>query len=370
MTKEEIPYLLEQRVKKGLLMVPVLVSECPWRLVEWIKEIQLVPRDARPLDTMTVSKRNGVLSGVAHLIAAKLRDNEEPISIERRTTTPAPEAVDLSRLPVTGAELFGRTEELRLAGENVGVAHGSVGEHGRLGRRRQVNAGEQVARTHGGRRLPRCAQGVRVELLQPGYERATSADLFVDQALRFFGDPAPTEGSAWDKADRLAALLLASRNLLVLDGLEPLQSPTDGWRVQDPGLGQLLRRLGRSVLGKAVPAEDVGLCVITSRQRVADLDGFPATAVTLDLEEIDSKACLALLRVRGVRGTDAELEKVACDFGCQALAVNLLASFLIGVTGHPASAAAEIPNLRIAGRARQACAAGVGGNRTAFRAGS
>ena len=34
----------------------------------------------------------------------------------------------------------------------------------------------------------------------------------------------PTEGSMWDKGERLAALVAKERTLLLLDGLEPLQS--------------------------------------------------------------------------------------------------------------------------------------------------
>ena len=33
-------------------------------------------------------------------------------------------------------------------------------------------------------------------------ERAASADLFIDQALRWFGDADPTQGSPWDKRQR------------------------------------------------------------------------------------------------------------------------------------------------------------------------
>src|SRR5262249_41060627 len=120
-------------------------------------------------------------------------------------------------------------------------------------------------------------------------ERVTSADLFIDQALRFFGDPTPTEGSPWSKGERLAALVRRDRHLLILDGLEPLQSPSDGWRVQDPGLGQLLRRLARPDREGATPG-GVGLCVITTREPVTDLDSFPGTTTTRSLEQISPEA--------------------------------------------------------------------------------
>jgi tetratricopeptide (TPR) repeat protein len=394
--KEEVPYFLAQREQRGLLLLPVLVSQCPWRLVDWINATQLVPPGAKPLDSLPDSEQNIVLSALAELIAARLgKGAAQPgsgqgtatavrgtvgagagkgalESIERGqafeipipllgtggaalatpsspAAPPAPEAVDISRLPVTGAELFGRAEELRWLDEmweSPDLRVVSLVAWGGVGKSTLVNKWlERMERD--GYRGARKVFGWSF-FSQGTSERVTSADLFVDQALRFFGDPAPTEGSPWSKGERLAALVRGARNLLILDGLEPLQSPTDGWRVQDPGLGQLLRRLARPARGgEGGSAEEIGLCVITSRQRVADLDAFPATAITRDLEQISPEAGRALLRVRGVRGTDAELEDVARAFGCQALAVNLVASFLQGVPEHPASAAGEIPDLDV-----------------------
>ena len=50
-------------------------------------------------------------------------------------------------------------------------------------------------------------------------DRAASADLFIDQALRWFGDSVPTAGSPWDKGERLAGYIRQERTLLILDGL-------------------------------------------------------------------------------------------------------------------------------------------------------
>jgi tetratricopeptide (TPR) repeat protein len=393
--KEEVPYILAQREERGLLLLPVLISACQWELVDWISAIQMVPRDAKTLDSLPDYEKAAVLSGLAGQIAAKLGKKDvppgsglgratgapralrsksrsvesvvrgEPVEIPIIGTgragktaafsvpaspvaPPAPEAVDISRLPVTGAELFGRADELRWLDQQWDsrevrvvslVAWGGVGKSTLVNKWLERMAGD-------GYRGARKVFGWSF-FSQGTSERVTSADLFVDQALRFFGDPTPTEGSPWAKGERLAALVRDARNLLVLDGLEPLQSPADGWRVQDPGLGQLLRRLARPVRGEGGPAGEMGLCVMTSRQKVADLDGFPATTAALDLEQISPGAGRALLRVRGVRGTDAELEQVTSDFGCQALALNLLASFLRGVPGHQATAAAAIPDVQV-----------------------
>jgi hypothetical protein len=58
-----------------------------------------------------------------------------------------------------------------------------------------------------------------------GESRQTSADLFINEALLFFGDPDPTVGSPWERGERLAKLIRQHRTLLVIDGIEPLQYP-------------------------------------------------------------------------------------------------------------------------------------------------
>jgi hypothetical protein len=55
-----------------------------------------------------------------------------------------------------------------------------------------------------------------------GESRQTSSDLFIQEALKFFGDPDPASGSAWERGERLAGLIRQHRTLLVLDGIEPL----------------------------------------------------------------------------------------------------------------------------------------------------
>ena len=81
---------------------------------------------------------------------------------------------------------------------------------------------------------------------------AASADTFMAEALRAFGDPDPTLGSPWDRGARLASLVSKSRCLLVLDGLEPLQHPPG------PMEGQL-KDAGLSALLKGLAARNAGL---------------------------------------------------------------------------------------------------------------
>ena len=122
--------------------------------------------------------------------------------------------------------------------------------------------------------------------------------------------------------------------------MEPLQSYLDVERgkIKDPALAMLVTELAR---------ENPGLCVITTREVVADLADFPTTTQQIDLEQISAEAGRALLRVGGVQGTDAELEQAARDFGLHALALNLLSAYLHEIPGHHISNASAIPELDV-----------------------
>ena len=150
----------------------------------------------------------------------------------------------------------------------------------------------------------------------------SSADEFLDAALKWFGDPDPRLGTAWEKGERLAKLVAHRRTLLVLDGLEPLQNPPgprEG-RVREPSLKALLRELA---------AFNAGLCVITTRTPVADIvDHEGASALRRDLDQLASDTGAKLLRALGVRGSEAELRSASNEFSGHCLALTLLGSYL------------------------------------------
>ena len=131
--------------------------------------------------------------------------------------------VSIARLPATQAELFGRDEELAWLNacwaEGVHVA--SVVAFGGIGKTALVN------RWLAGR-LDRGWDGAaRVygwSFYSQGTDRLSSSDEFIDAALEWFGEKDRTQGSAWDKGERLARLVRTQRTLLILESTRDMGS--------------------------------------------------------------------------------------------------------------------------------------------------
>ncbi len=234
-----------------------------------------------------------------------------------------PEKISVARLPVTGSDLFGREEDIAFldrawANKEVNVV--TIVAWAGVGKSTLVN--------HWVRQM--AAKRYRSAELVFGWsfyrqgtsEGASSADVFLDAALTWFGDPDPRIGTAWEKGERLAKLVAHRRALFVLDGLEPLQNPPgpQEGRLHEPSLQALLRELA---------AFNTGLCVITTRLPVADIADHEGTSALLrELEQISSDAGAKLLRALGVKGREAELRSASDEFRGHCLALTLLGSYL------------------------------------------
>jgi tetratricopeptide (TPR) repeat protein len=156
-------------------------------------------------------------------------------------------------------------------------------------------------------------------------EGGASADQFIKRALEFFGDEEMAAGAAspWDKGARLAQLVAERRALLVLDGLEPLQYPPGplAGELRDPAVAALLKGLAQS---------NSGLCVVTTRARVKDLDAFRGTtAPELLLHHLSTPAGVELLHTLGVQGREEEFKTLVEEVRGHALTLNLLGRYLV-----------------------------------------
>lgn len=130
---------------------------------------------------------------------------------------------------------------------------------------------------------------------------AVSSDLFLAEALKFFGDPemAGSAVGAYEKGQRLAELVGGQRSLLILDGVEPLQYPPSsptGSRLKDQVVEALL---------KGLAARSSGLCIVTTRYSIPDLAAFAgSTWQEEELKRLSREAGVALLKDCGVKGSE------------------------------------------------------------------
>jgi energy-coupling factor transporter ATP-binding protein EcfA2 len=232
-----------------------------------------------------------------------------------------PEKISLSRLPISGSDVFGRGEDIAFldhawANKEVNVVT-IVGWAG---------AGKSTLVNHWLRRM--AAEKYRSAELVFGWSfyrqgssgDTSSADEFLDATLTWFGDADPRLGTAWEKGEKLANLVAHRRTLLVLDGLEPVQNPPgpQEGRLREPSLQALLRELA---------AFNLGLCVITARTPVPDIADHEGTsALRRDLDQRSSDAGAKLLRAHGVKGEEAELRSASDEFSGHCLALTLLAA--------------------------------------------
>jgi tetratricopeptide (TPR) repeat protein len=234
--------------------------------------------------------------------------------------------VSLAKLPSTSPDLFGREKELALldaAWENPKTNVLSLVAWGGVGKTALVNKWLLQMGKDNYRGAERVF-GWSFYSQGAAEGKQVSADLFIATALEWFGDPemARSSKSPWDKGERLAELIKQQRNLLILDGLEPLQNPppVETGRIKDPGLCCLLRELSR---------HNPGLCIITTRLPVDDLKDFVDTLVKrAPLEHLSPEAGAAYLEHLGVKGTPEELKQAVVEFDGHALALTLLGSYL------------------------------------------
>jgi tetratricopeptide (TPR) repeat protein len=328
----EVPHLLARWEKRadGLRIYPILAEPCDWESAPYLKRLQIRPSSIKgltPLSAGTPQEQEERLASLAkeiRLLLAGIRPAEAKKGPPLR-----PDDVSIARLPATGEHFLGRDDELTLldgawADDNTKVF--SIIAWGGVGKSALVNEWlARMAHDHwrGAERVfawTFYSQGTR--------DTAASADQFIAKALEWFGDPDPAAGSPWDKGERLARLVRRQRTLLLLDGLEPLQHPphaAEPGRITDPALATLVRELA---------LENPGLCVITTREPVADLAGTRrATTAQLDLAHLSCEAGVALLRELGVQGSDDELRQAVQDVRGHALTISLLGKYLVAAHG-------------------------------------
>ena len=156
-------------------------------------------------------------------------------------------------------------------------------------------------------------------------DRPVSSEFFIESALQWFGDKDFDKGSLWQKGERLARLVQKSKTLLFLDGLEPLQYYSNRFiengKLRDPAISILIRMLADY---------NPGMCIITSRLGISDLNSYiDGTCQTINLKGLSIDDGEALLSEIGVRGSKISLEDLTQKYSGHALSLNLAGHYIV-----------------------------------------
>ncbi|MBK8454214.1 MAG: SEFIR domain-containing protein [Thiofilum sp.] len=256
-----------------------------------------------------------VLTGQAKYIQPKLGDIRElgsecPIFIDR--------------LPTVAGGFFGRKEELQLL-DNALLGDGT--------RIMQFIAAGGTGKTKLLRHwLNKQDAAITNRIIWSFYSQGSAEDkqvsaspFFVD-AFNAFGIDYSQFKTEEEKADALVKLLVDSKTLLVLDGLEPLQYVGKGidGRLKDRAITRLLQRLA---------SQHSSLCIITTRIQVYELLDRN-NVVSINLQNLTVEDSIRLLKAIGVRGGQAyqsendQLKDAVKEYQCHALALHLLGNAL------------------------------------------
>jgi len=291
---EEMEAALQLAVRNKLVVVPVLLPSAPGKvdLPMFLGNRTWV--DLRP--RITSQKLDRLVWGITgQRPARRPHDEAAPKGSKLKPGEPI-EPKWSDELRIYGEGFVGRQEELETLDQAwaKGVRVFALHAEGGAGKTRVVVEWLRRMRDDGWR-------GTRRVFVHSFYSqgsderRNASSELFFEQALAYFGYLGEPITQADERGRTLARLLVEHHGLLVLDGLESLQHPplhAERGRLKDPGIARLLLSLANA------PHDEMrGLCLITSRQPVVELEAREGvTVIQRSLEHLNREDGAALLR--------------------------------------------------------------------------
>jgi len=321
---DEVPPLLQRRDKEGMRIIPVIVRPCAWQSIGWLREMQIFPKDAKPLSAGNKNRVEANLASIASQIHAQLESGLE--SAAQKSASSQTDQTYFSNLPHSGNNLIGRDQELKrlddaLDTDQVNVVC-MVGQSG-VGKTALLSDWLTRIRRD---RSQKVAKIYAWSFYNQGSgDEAASGDLFIQSALKWLGDEDTARGSPWNKGERLANLLRAEKTLLLLVGVELLQYKAG------PQQGLIMLATMQALLQKMVKYNP-GLCVLCTTLPVLELTQARQGAVEyIELAPLSPQSGAQVLRAKAVSGNDAELQQASAEFGGHPLALTLLGSFLSDV---------------------------------------
>ncbi|MCP5105537.1 MAG: toll/interleukin-1 receptor domain-containing protein [bacterium] len=68
--REELPRILKRRRDEGVVVIPLVLKPCAWKSVQWLADMQLRPKDGKPLSSMRGHKVDEELAALVNSIAS------------------------------------------------------------------------------------------------------------------------------------------------------------------------------------------------------------------------------------------------------------------------------------------------------------
>jgi tetratricopeptide (TPR) repeat protein len=159
-----------------------------------------------------------------------------------------------------------------------------------------------------------------------GFYRNAYLEQFLNALLRYVSQgriEPETIKSTWEKTDRIKEYIHQGTYLIILDGLEQMQKPASG-----DEFGKMIHRECTELLHYFADVSK-GLCLITTRYPLKDLDGWHERGYKkrslIDLSIPDS---LLMLRSRGVKGSEEDMTEVINRYKGHALSLTSVAGYL------------------------------------------
>ncbi len=243
-------------------------------------------------------------------------------------TSPLSNRISLAKMPGTGADVFGREKELEILDKAWQDEHCHIvilQAWGGVGKTAIVNYWLNLLEKEN---YKGAAKVYAWSFYSQGAEegKQASADEFFQETLNWFNDPHPEQGTNVEKGRRLSQLVRKEKSLIILDGLEPIQYPPG----EIHGFDGKLKDAGLSMFLKELAADMRGLCVITTREKVQDLQSKKGFAVKeIELENLSETAGVLLLKNLGATvGSERDFRQAVKEYGGHALALTLLGNYI------------------------------------------
>src|SRR5262245_1927469 len=107
---EEVPAILQRRIRDGMKVFPLIVRSCPWQKVPWLEPLQVRPIDGKPLARFRGDDVDRILAELASEIDALLNQPQPKPSAEAETQPPAGDA-SIGECPYLGLQAFTEGEK-------------------------------------------------------------------------------------------------------------------------------------------------------------------------------------------------------------------------------------------------------------------